>query len=186
MHPELIELGPFLITSVNFMMAIGMFSAIYIVGKLAQKNRLRLQFLINILPSLVIAAIISGRFFAVLDNYQFYFNQINLHTILKVFAFWEESSFWGAIFGLSFVFIKNCQSKGENLRKWADVLMIGLITVLTFRNIGNFLDGSKHGIPTDSFLGVTFNTQNIIYTGPIHPTQLYATAYTLIIAFFLH
>jgi len=168
------------------MMALGLFSSIYLIGKLAQKNRLRLQFLINIVPSLAIAAIVSGRFFAIIDNYQFYFNQINLHTIFKLFAFWEESSFWGAVFGFSFVFVKNCQIKGENLRKWADVLMIGLVTILTFRNIGNFLDGGKYGRPTGSFLGLTFDNQNIMYTTPIHPTQLYATAYTLLIAFFLH
>jgi len=187
MQQVLLSFGPIMVKSMNVLLAIGFFFCFYVIGKLAQKNRLRLQFLINIAPSLLFGALLSGRLFAILDNYQLYFNQLNIQTIFKLFSIWDQDiSFWGAIFGFSYVFIKNCQVKAENVKKWADVLMVGLITILFFRNIGHFLEGTNYGHPTKFFLGVTFNSPNIIYTDKIHPTQLYATFYTLIIAGFLY
>lgn len=187
MHQILIQFKSISIFSIYVFVALGLFTSLIILGKLAQKNRLRLQFILDIGPRLIIGGLIFGRLIALIENYQFYFNRINTYTFLKLFAIWDKDiAFWGVILGITIVLLKNCQTRNENIKKWGDIGIISLMVMLTFRNFGTFLDGSNGGKPTESFLGMTFNSSNVIYTVPIHPTQLYATFYTAIIAFVLY
>lgn len=187
MHQVLIQFKSISIFSLYVFVALGLFASLWTLGKLAQKNRLRLQFILDIGFRLIIGALIGGRIIAVIENYQFYFNRFNTYTFLKLFAVWDKDiAFWGVILGITFVLIKNCQTRNENIKKWSDIGIISLMVMLVFRNFGSFLDGSNGGRPTESFLGMSFNSSNVIYTVPIHPTQLYATIYTAIIAFILY
>lgn len=187
MYQILFQIGSVSIMTNHVLIALGLFISLWIFGRLAQKNRLRLQFILDIGLRLIAGAIIGGRLFAIISNYQFYFNKINFHTITRLFAIWDKDlSFWGAIFGIGFILVKNCQVRDENPKKWGDIFMISLMTMLIFRNFGAFLDGANAGKPTESFLGMTFNSSNVLYTVPIHPTQLYATIYSALILAILY
>lgn len=187
MHQVLIQFKSISVFSLYIFVAVGLFTSLWVLGKLAQKNRLRLQFILDIGLRLMIGGLIGGRLIAVIENYQFYFNRFNAYTFLKLFAVWDKDiAFWGVILGISVVLIKNCQIRNENIKKWADIGIISTMVMLVFRNFGAFLDGSNGGKPTESFLGMSFNSSNVIYTVPIHPTQLYATLYTAIIACVLY
>jgi phosphatidylglycerol:prolipoprotein diacylglycerol transferase len=187
MHQVLIEFKSISILSIYVFITLGLFISLWVLGKLAQKNRLRLQFILDIGIRLIIGALIGGRIIAIIENYQFYFNRFNTYSFLKLFAVWDKDlAFWGVILGIGFVLVKNCQARNENIKKWADISIISLMVMLTFRNFGVFLDGSNGGKPTEFFTGMTFNSSNVIYTVPIHPTQLYATIYTGLLAFLLY
>jgi prolipoprotein diacylglyceryltransferase len=152
--------------------------------KLAQKNRLRLQFLVDVLIPVFIYSLIGGRLLAVIQNYQFYLHEFSLKQFYHIIAFWADKdlSFWGAIFAGAFAFIKISKQKQENLNKWADIFIISILFALTIGNFGALLDGANYGKETDLFIGITFNSPIVKYISPIHPTQIYAIIYTLILA----
>jgi prolipoprotein diacylglyceryltransferase len=183
MKPILFDLWGFSLPSFWTFTCIGLFISIYLFGYLAQKSRLRLQFVLEIGWKLIISALIFGRFFAILKDTQFYFSNFGFWKFIHLFTIWDKDiSFWGAILGIIIVFAKNAYRKRENINKWGDPFAISLMVGLIFGNLGTFFSGLNYGKVTNLPLGMTFNSAYIKYTVPIHPTQLYAIIYTIIIA----
>lgn len=183
MNPFLINLETFKISSQIFFTLIGLFTFSYLLVHLAKKSRLRLQFFLDNMGLTLLSAIIFGRIFAVIGSYQVYFYELNWTSIYKILAIWidKEISIIGFIFGI-FIFIKRQTFLYQELfSKWADVLSIASLSLLSFHSIGAFLYGANYGRMTDSFLGVTFNSSIVKYTSAVYPTQLFAALYTLII-----
>jgi len=183
MNPYLINLESFKVNSQILMTLIGLFSFSYILIYLGKKSRLRLQFFLDHMGFTFLAGIIVGRIFTVITNYQIYLYEINWQSIYRILAIWtdKEISIIGFIFGV-FIFMKRQTYLYQELfARWADVLSIASLSLLSFYNIGAFLYGSNYGRMTDSFLGVTFNSFAVKYTSPVYPTQLFAALYTLAI-----
>ena len=87
---------------------------------------------------------------------------IAMFTILKTLYFFsrrEHEDFWG----------------------WLDAFVLSGLAGLFFIHIGYFLNGRHYGIPTDLPWGIAFDTFNIPFTTPIHPTQIYSAILTFII-----
>lgn len=186
MQPILLDLGWITIQSMWFFIALASFIGLFIFGKLAQKNRLKLQFLIDISGRVILGALLFGRLTAILYDYQFYFSDFGFIKLLNLFKIWDlEISFWGAILGAMLVFAKNASKLKENTKKWADIFAISLSFALAIGNIGTLLGGFNYGDLTNLPWGVTFDSPFVKYTVPIHPTQIYAFIYCTIIGFWL-
>lgn len=185
MYPILLQLTPsFFVKSSYFFMFLGLILATVFFVREATKNRLRVQFIVDILWRLVLGGIVGGRLFYVALNYQFYFFEFSISSIIKSLAFWADKSlsFWGVVFGVVLSFIHYANKRQENPQKWADSAMLSFLLFMVFVNFGAFLDGSNFGRPTESFVGVQFlNNINVKYLTPIHPTQLYAAFYCILI-----
>ena len=68
--------------------------------------------------------------------------------------------------------------------KMLDIIAVGGALVHAFGRLGCFSAGCCHGVPTDSWLGVTFSNPacraDPLHT-PLHPTQLYSVSMLLVI-----
>jgi len=130
-----------------------------------------------------LSGIFFGRLFTVISNYQVYLYEMNWQAFYKTIAIWADKdiSIIGFLFGI-FIFIKRQTFLYQELfSRWADVLSIASLSLLSFYNIGAFLYGTNYGRMTDSFLGVTFHSSAVKYTSAIYPTQLFAALYSLAI-----
>lgn len=184
MYPFLLEIGPITIYSLWVFTAIGFFIALIIINKLTQKNRLPLKFIADNSLTIFLSGIIIARLTYIANNYQFFFQNISLNSFLNIFYIWDKGlSPWGGIIGILLsITILSIKQKQETL-KWLDITSISILGAMVFANLGAFLDGRNYGNATTLPWGVIM--ENSRYTVPIHPTQLYATIYTLIITIIL-
>jgi prolipoprotein diacylglyceryltransferase len=188
MNPILFESTAFTVYSLWFFACLGFFIGVYIFTKLAQKSRLRLQFIADISIPLIIWSLIIGRIFTIIGNSQYFFYDFGWAKVYQMLAIWQdkEISFWGAMIGAIYIFIKKAHHKQENLQKWGDVFAISFLSAVAIGNLGTFFDGINHGKLTNLPLGVVFENAIVIYTEAVHPTQIYALIYTTLIGLFCY
>lgn len=188
MNPILLESSFFTIYSLWFFASLGFFIGVYIFTKLAQKYRLRLQFIADISLPLIIWSLVIGRIFTIIENAQYFFYDFGWARIYQMLAIWQdkEISFWGAMIGAIYIFIKKAHQKQENLKKWGDVFAISFLAGVSIGNLGAYFDGINHGKLTDLPIGIVFQNPIVIYTEAVHPTQLYAVIYTALIGIFCY
>lgn len=184
MYPILLQIGPITIFSLWIFITIGFFAALLLMLKLVKKSRLKLQFLADYSLAIFFAGIILARIFFIVRNYEFYFIPFTPQTILQIFYIWDKGlSLWGGILGALFALAWFAWKNGENILRWLDVFTISILSAFTFGNIGTFLDGINYGNETALPWGVVID--NSIYAVPIHPVQIYAAFYCLLLAVIL-
>ncbi len=174
MLPTLFEIGPFTIYSLWLMVVIGFVVSTMLFLKKAKYERMEVNFLLDHSLSLLLGAMFISRLVFFLTNWG-YFGPLNLGVILKqVFFFWQPGySFWGALLGFGLVFIWHCRREKENPMKWVEIASIPFFVGLIFGHFGQFLDGQAYGKETILPWGIVFESTNVKYTVPIHPTQIY-------------
>jgi phosphatidylglycerol:prolipoprotein diacylglycerol transferase len=184
MYPILLQLGPITIFSLWVMVGIGFFTALLIVNKLVKKARLKLSFLADHSLSIFLGGLILSRIFFVVRNYEIFFTDLSLNSILQIFYIWDKGlSVWGAILGILLTLIYFAKKESESIGRWLDVVSVSILGAMSFSHIGAFLDGRHYGNETNLPWGVII--ENSIYAVPIHPTQIYAAIYTAILTIVL-
>lgn len=138
--------------------------------------------------SIFIWGLVGSRLLYVLLNFQLYFPDFTLSSILRVLYIWNDKglSLIGALLGIGLSLIYFSMKEKEQTNRWLDILTISVITGLGIGHIGTFLDGSAYGKETSLPWGMVFDSPSIKYTVPIHPAQLYATLYSFIIVIVLY
>jgi len=183
MNPVLFEAKYFAINTLWLFITIGIVAGTYALIILAERNNLKLQFLSENSPKLILWSIIGARIFAIIGNYQAYFYEFSLRTIFNLFYIFDKGlDFSGAALAFLIYFYILCKKNDQDFFKWLDVLIPASLIGIAFGNIGTFFDGSNYGRETTLPWGVNFESPSIKYTVPIHPTQIYAFIYTSIIA----
>lgn len=120
---------------------------------------------------------------AVIINYQVYLYEFSFSALSRIFFIWDKGlNSWGAILGFGIGFYIICKKKEQNFFKWMDIMVPSIIIILGISSLGAFFDGIHYGKETSLPWGVNFESPSIKYTVPIHPTQIYAFIYSLIIA----
>jgi len=136
--------------------------------------------------SITVITILFSRIVFYFMNLQFYLPTFRLGGLLRFFYIWDKGlSFWGAILGLTIMMIIICFKKNESILKWIDALVIPVGLGIIIANFGQLLDGQGYGTPTNLPWGMTYESINVKYTVPIHPTQIYSMLYVGGILFFI-
>lgn len=184
MHPILFEIGPVVIYSLWFLAMIGIVAGAITFIKLAKENSLKLNFILDNSMAILVTSIILARVVFIVKNAGYYFFEVNFSTILSIFQIWDKGlSAWGGIIGVTLALIYFCRKEDQPIKRWLDVLFISIMVGMVFGNIGTFMEGSEgYGKETDLPWGVKLEGPTIKYTIPVHPTQMYAAIYTLIIS----
>lgn len=183
MNPILFEIQGFTIYMFWIFFALGVIFAVFTIIKLSEKNGLKLAFFSENSWKIFLWALIGARILSLIENYQTYFAEINLDFFLRLFAIWDKGlNIWGAVIGMLVYFFFLCKSKEQNFFKWLDVLIPSIIIGLAFGHIGAFFEGINYGTPTSLPWGVNFESPKIKYTVPIHPTQIYAFLYSILLS----
>lgn len=176
MYPILLQLGPVTIFSLWVMVGIGFFIALLILNKLIKKARLKYAFLADHSLSIFLGGLVLSRIFFVVRNYEIFFTDLSVNSILQVFYIWDKGlSVWGAILGILLSIVYFAKKENESIERWLDVISVSILGAMSFSHIGAFLDGRHYGNETNLPWGVVI--ENSIYAVPIHPAQIYAAIY---------
>jgi len=183
MFPVIIQVGPVIIYSLWLFAGIAFVFAVFVFTSLAKMKRLQINFIYNNSLNIFVFGFIIARLVFVLENFQVYFPDLSINSFLNVLYIWDKGlSFLGGLIGIVLSLIYYSRKEKEQTNKWLDILTISTIAGLIIGHIGRFLDGSSYGRETSLPWGVLFESPSIKYAVPIHPTQLYAALYSLIIA----
>lgn len=146
------------------------------------KNSLKIQFLSDNAWKIIIWSIIGARIMAVFINYQNYFYELSSEALLRLLYIWDKGlELWGAIIAATIYFYILCKKSDQNFWKWIDVLVPATILGLAIGDLGAFFDGTNYGTPSSLPWAVNFENPAIKFSVPIHPTQIYAFLYSLMI-----
>lgn len=188
MHPELFRIGPLIVNSYGLMLALAFIVGIFLAIKKAEKRGIDSNTIVNLAFIVMISAIIGSRLFYVLFHLEefkgrwvYTFLPIQPDGSIGLGGLIFLGGFLGALLSGGIYLYKKKISFLKVVDSVAPSLAIGLF----FGRIGCFLNGCCFGKACDLPWAVTFppyspagyQMGNIA----IHPTQLYSSAYGLLI-----
>ncbi len=167
MYPELFEL-PFVhltIKSYGLMMVIGFLSAVFIIRRLSRDITPNPQYITNAALYSLIAGVAGARLFYVIH----YFDQFE-GRFIEVFYIWQGGLelLGGVILAITVIFFYLWYHKLP-IRKYLDILAVGLMLALFFGRIGCFLNGCCFGEPTNLPWAVRFPYGSFAYLSQVQP-----------------
>ncbi len=169
MHPILFEI-PFThltVKSYGLMMVVGFLSAVFLIRRLSCNITPNPQLITNAALYSLIAGVVGARLFYVIH----YFEKFKTDP-LSVFAIWEGGlELLGGIILAITVIIAYMHYHKLAVRKYLDILAIGLMLALTFGRIGCFLNGCCFGRPTNLPWGVRFPYGSYAYNSQVLPNS---------------
>lgn len=167
MHPELIEI-PFIhltIKSYGLMMVIGFLACVSIIKYLSREFTSNPQHITNAALYSLIGGVVGARLFFVFHH----FNEFRPNP-LEVFAIWQGGlELVGGVAVFIIVILFYMLYHKLPIRRYLDVLAIGLMLALVFGRIGCFLNGCCYGKPTELPWGVRFPYYSFAYHSQINP-----------------
>ena len=188
MHPELFRIGPLVINSYGLMLALAFIVGLFLAIKKAEKKRIGSNIIVNLAFIVMISAIIGSRLFYVLFHLEefkgrwvYTFLPIQPDGSIGLGGLIFLGGFLGALLSGGIYLYKKKISFLKVVDSVAPSLAIGLF----FGRIGCFLNGCCFGKACDLPWAVTFPPHSPagyqMGNIAIHPTQLYSSAYGLLI-----
>ncbi len=167
MHPELFEI-PFIhltVKSYGLMMVIAFLAAVFVIRRLSRNITPNPQLITNAALYSLIAGVVGARLFYVIHH----FNQFQGRP-LSVFAIWQGGlELLGGVLLAITVIIFYLRYHKLPVRRYLDILAIGLMLALMFGRIGCFLNGCCFGKPTNLPWAVRFPYGSYAYYSQIYP-----------------
>jgi len=165
MYPELFKL-PFTqltIKSYGLMMVLGFLAAVFVIRRLSRDITPDPQYITNASLYTLIAGVVGSRLFYVIH----YFDKFK-GDLLSVFAIWQGGLelLGGVVLAILVVFFYLWRHKLP-IRRYLDILAIGLLLALAFGRMGCFLNGCCFGKPTEQLWGVRFPYGSFAYRSQV-------------------
>jgi phosphatidylglycerol:prolipoprotein diacylglycerol transferase len=165
MYQELFEI-PFIhltVKSYGLMMVIGFLVAVSLIRRLSRSFTPNPQLITNAALYSLIGGVVGARLFFVVH----YFDKFRVHP-LEVFAIWQGGLelLGGVILAVSVILFYLLYHKLP-IRRYLDVLAVGLMSALVLGRIGCFLNGCCYGKPTRLPWGVRFPYYSFAYHSQI-------------------
>ncbi|WP_258102997.1 prolipoprotein diacylglyceryl transferase [Marinoscillum sp. MHG1-6] len=173
MYPELFTIGDLTVYSYGFMIMLGAATGYFYLSNVGKREFSMAPEKVQLLVILiVVSAFIGGKLFFYLEDPSYYFSSFEVlkKSFRNGFVFYGSLLF--AIPVVAWFFIR------EKLPVWRMMDRIAIVACIIhgFGRMGCFLAGCCYGIPTESFLGVTYHnpkSQAEPLHVALHPTQLY-------------
>jgi phosphatidylglycerol:prolipoprotein diacylglycerol transferase len=167
MYPELFKI-PFVdlpVPTYGLMMVTGFLAAVLLMRRLSRDVTPNPQFITNASLYALIAGVVGARLFYVVH----YFDRFRT-DLFSVFALWHGGlEFLGGVLLAIVVLLFYLKLHKLSIRRYFDILAIGLMLGLAFGRIGCFLKGDCFGKPTKSPLAVRFPYGSDVYHSQIRP-----------------
>ena len=177
--PLLVELGPLAIRWYGLLIAVAVLLGLWVSSQLAKMRGLDPGVISDLLPLIVLSAVIGARLYYVLFEWQQY--QINW---LEAFQIWKGGiAIHGALLGGSIAVI--AYSRWMKLSFWAlmDVLLPSVVLGQAIGRWGNFFNSEAFGLPTSLpwklFIPVANRPAAYLNQSWFHPTFLYESIWDL-------
>ncbi len=167
MHPELFKL-PFTeltVKSYGLMMVIGFLVAVHIIRRLSRNITPDPMMITNASLYALFAGIVGARVFYVVH----YFDRFR-GDLLSVFAIWDGGlELVGGVIAAVTVIAIYLRKHKLPVRRYLDIIAIGMMAALVFGRIGCFSAGCCFGRPTDLPWGVRFPYGSHAYRSQVEP-----------------
>ena len=183
MHPILFKFGPITIYTYGVMVALGIFFGSLILLKLAEREGIRREDVVDTAFWSVVAGLIGARLFFFIYNPQY------AKPLYRVLFIWEGGLVWygGVIFGAltALYFIRK---RKIPIWKFADITSIALSVGLGFGRIGCTMAGCCYGKECHSHFAIVFkDPHSAAPLGvPLCPTQPLSSLANFLIALILY
>ncbi|MFA6426397.1 MAG: prolipoprotein diacylglyceryl transferase [Phycisphaerae bacterium] len=168
MHPELFRI-PFTdltVKSYGVLMVFGFMCAIYIIRKLSRGMGENEDHVTTAALYSLIAGVAGSRLFYVVH----YWSQFKGRGILEIFAVWDGGlELLGGVLTTISVIVIYLRVKGLPIRRYLDILAVGLMMALAFGRIGCLFSGCCFGRPTNSCLAIHFPYNSFAYNSQVRP-----------------
>lgn len=178
MHPILFKLGPIIVYSYGFFLAVAYLAATFIFWREGKKRGFKEEKLIDLSVLALLAAIVGGRLFYIFQNWDFFG-----HNFSRVFAVWEGGfSYYGALAAVFLVGAYLVRVWRWDFFQVADFSALAALAAIFFGKIGSFLSGNDYGSLTTLPWGVSSD----FLEGSRHPVQIYEAIFVLVLFVILY
>ncbi len=169
MHPELFRI-PFTdltVKTYGVMMVIGFIAAIHIIRRLSrQMGQQDAEHITTAALYSLIAGVAGARIFYVLH----YWRDFQGKGLLSIFAVWDGGlELLGGVFLSIFVIVLYLYVQKLPIRRYLDILAIGLLLALGFGRIGCLFSGCCFGRPTTCPIAIRFPYGSLAYQSQVRP-----------------
>lgn len=171
MHPELFRI-PFTdltVKSYGFLMVCGFILAIAIIRRLSRELGEHQEHITSAALYSLIAGVVGARIFYVIH----YWRQFEGKPLSDIFAVWKGGlELLGGVILAILVIVSYIYVKKLPLRRYLDILGIGLLLALTFGRLGCLMNGCCYGRPTQSAISIRFPYGSLPYESQVRPDLL--------------
>lgn len=175
MIPILYESGWISIQTLWVFVVIALLVSSYLAVERLRRERVNFTLLIEHSTFFLICGLIGSRVSYFIFHTDAYMPGLDLRTLQNFFSIWDQGfSFWGAVLVIGLALLYRLKKSGENVSKWTDALIVPFYTGIIIGDLGAFFGGYSYGTPTNLPWGVLYESYNVKYTVPVHPTQLYS------------
>jgi len=167
MHPRLFEIPLIHVTIWGFglMMVFGFLSALWLMRRLGRRAGLDAETISNLALYALIVGVIGARAFFVWHHFDEFRGEI-----LGVFAIWRGGlEFLGGVVPAIAFLLIYLRARRLPIRRYLDILAVGLMMGLAFGRLGCFLNGCCFGRPTDVPWALRFPYRSYAYVSQINP-----------------
>lgn len=180
MYDVLFQYGSITIRTFNIFLALAFFLSGGFLLRFINRRKMNLSFLSRHFLFFFFGMLIGGRLFHIFEHLSFF-----IKNPLDIFFIWDlQFSFFGVLYGLLAPLFFVTRRAREDFWGWFDASILAMILAMSLIHIGHFFNGTQYGIPTNLPWGIAFDTQNIRFFHPIHPTQLYSSITSFILFFY--
>ena len=177
--PLLFQLGPFSLRWYGLLIAVAVLLGLMLATRLGRQRGLDPAMIADLLPILVLAAVIGARLYYVLFEWRQY--QLNW---LDALAIWRGGiAIHGALLGGSLAVILYCRWRKLAFWNLLDVLVPSVALGQAIGRWGNFFNSEAFGLPTDLpwKLSIPFANRPVQFLDQttFHPTFLYESLWNL-------
>jgi len=183
--PELFQLGPFALRWYGLLIAIAVLIGLNLSSQLARQRSLEQGLISDLLPILILAALIGARIYYVAFEWKIYSND-----------WWEILAIWnggiaihGALIAGTLAVVLFCRWRHQSFWDVLDVLVPSVALGQAIGRWGNFFNSEAFGVPTDLpwKLKIPYALQSPEVKSAFpsqeffHPTFLYESLWNLVV-----
>ena len=179
--PELLQLGPFVLRWYGLLIALAVLIGLNLSSWLAKQRQLEQGLISDLLPILVLSAVIGARIYYVAFEWRNYAT-----APLKALAIWEGGiAIHGALIAGTLAVIGFCRWRRQSFWTVLDVLVPSVALGQAIGRWGNFFNSEAFGVPTDlpwklMIQNVPLTVQRLFPDAQFfHPTFLYESIWNL-------
>jgi phosphatidylglycerol---prolipoprotein diacylglyceryl transferase len=196
MFPVLFRIGDFPITSFGLMMALSFIAGAWAAGRMLERYRLPSALIWDMLALIAVGGVVGAKIYFLALHWQ----EFAADPLGELLA--REGLVWyGGLIGGVLVYYLQIRSRRLPTAVMFDATAPALMLAIALGRIGCFLVGDDYGVYTDGPLGIAFpqgippstagylrSVGDVIPAAiadstvvPVHPTQLYEVAITLVL-----
>ncbi len=179
--PVLVQLGPFSLRWYGLLIATAVLLGLLLAMRLGRQRGVDPALIADLLPLLVLGAVIGARTYYVLLEWN---HQFRGASLLDLVAVWRGGiAIHGALLGGTLVTILFCRWRRQRFWPLLDVLVPAVALGQAIGRWGNFFNSEAFGLPTDLPWALTIPADSrplqFLARTTFHPTFLYESLWNL-------